>query len=63
MNIGGRLKSIREKKSLSQYQLSALAKVPRSTLIRIEQGEVEPRISTLVKIAKSLDIKIEEFLS
>jgi transcriptional regulator with XRE-family HTH domain len=60
MNIGKRLKEIREKRNLSQYQLSALAKIPRNTIIRIERGKVDPRISTLCRICQALGVDIKE---
>jgi len=63
LTIGKRLQAIRLKKGLSQYQLATLSKVPRGTLIRIEQDKVEPRISTLEKIAKGLGVNVFDFLS
>jgi len=62
MSTGERLKTVREKKGLSQYQLSDLSKVPRNTIIRIEHGKVDPRISTLKRIAKALGVDVKEFL-
>jgi len=62
MTISERLRALREKRGLSQYKLAALAKLPRSTLIRIEHGQVEPRISTLRRIAKALGVEAGEFL-
>ena len=61
--IGKRVQKIRLNKGLSQYQLAKLSKVPRGTLIRIEQDKVEPRISTLEKIAKGLGVNVFDFLS
>jgi transcriptional regulator with XRE-family HTH domain len=63
LTIGKRLQAIRLKKGLSQYQLATMSKVPRGTLIRIEQDKVEPRISTLEKIAKGLGVNVFDFLS
>lgn len=62
MTIGKRLKTVREKKGVSQYHLADLSKVPRNTIIRIEHGEVDPRISTLRRIAKALGVGVSEFL-
>jgi len=62
LTIGKRLQTIRLKKGLSQYQLANLSKVPRGTLIRIEQDKVEPRISTLKRVAKALGVDIGVFL-
>jgi len=62
VTIGKRLKDLRVKRGLSQYQLANLSRVPRNTLIRIEHGQVEPRISTLKMIAKALRVEVGEFL-
>jgi len=62
MSIGKRLKDLRVKRGLSQYRLADLSKVPRNTIIRIEHGEVDPRISTLNRIAKALGVEVSEFL-
>ena len=53
---------MRLKRNLSQYDLSRVANLPRNTLIRIETGKYEPRISTLRKIAKALGVEMTEFL-
>ena len=47
---------------LSQYKLSELSGVPRTTLVRIEQGQVEPRISTLRRIATALKIEVKNLI-
>jgi len=62
MQIGKYLTRIRKSKKLSQYQLSNLSGVPRYTIIRIEKDEVEPRISTLLRIAKALEIELFEII-
>ncbi len=47
---------------LSQSRLSQLCGLPRSTVIRIENGEVDPRLSTLRKIAKALRVETRELV-
>lgn len=47
---------------MSQYELADLSGLERSTLARIELGEVDPRISTLRKIAKALGVEVGKFL-
>ena len=58
------LKKIREKKGLSQDRLAKLADVANNTIIKIEQGEnINPTLDTLKKIAKALDVKVDELIS
>ena len=55
------LKKLREKKGLSQHRLAKLADVANNTIIKIEQGENKnPTLETLKKIAKALDVSVDE---
>lgn len=57
------LKKLRENKSLSQDRLAKLADVANNTIIKIEQGgNINPTLDTLKKIAKALDISIDELI-
>lgn len=40
-------------------ELSRIAQIPRSTIIRIESGQVSPRLNTLEKIVDALGLQIE----
>ena len=61
--LGQNLKKLREKKGLSQDRLSKLADVANNTIIKIEQGENEnPTLETLRKIAKALEISVDELI-
>ena len=58
------LKKLREKKGLSQDRLAKLADIANNTIIKIEQGtNVNPRLDTLKKIAKALDISVDDLIS
>lgn len=52
------LKSARERKGLSQRDLSALAGVPQSHISKIETAGVDLRISSLAALANALDLEI-----
>ena len=54
---------LRQKKGMSQMQLSHLAEIPRSTLTHIESGFGNPSLQNLVKISVALQVGIEELLS
>ena len=62
MHIGDQLLKMRKKKGMRQYDLARAAGVPRNTIIRIEKGRVDPRISTLVRLAKALKIDVAELV-
>ncbi|QQS68363.1 helix-turn-helix transcriptional regulator [Candidatus Saccharibacteria bacterium] len=58
-----KIKKLREKKGLSQEKLARLADVSTNTIVNIESGkQTNPTIETVSKIAKALDVKIEELL-
>lgn len=54
------IREIREKKGLSQSKLSKLSGVSSSHIGYLENGEREPTISVLCKIAKALNVDIKE---
>lgn len=52
------LKAAREAKGLSQRALSKMAGVPQSHISKIENGGVDLRVSSLVEIARALDLEV-----
>ena len=52
------LKAARQAKGLSQRVLSKTAGVPQSHISKIEQGAVDLRLSSLVEIARVLDLEM-----
>ncbi len=62
-NIGDKIKKIRAKKGLTQDALARKAELPYTTLTKIESGViVRPTIQTVIKIAKGLDVSIDELI-
>jgi len=57
-HIAERLKQARERKGLSQRALSKLAGVPQSHISRIENGGVDLRVSSLIELARVLDLEL-----
>ncbi len=54
---------IRQKRQEKDYtidKLAELANMSKGHLSRIERGETEPTISTLVRVAMALKVKVEE---
>ncbi len=52
------LKAARKTKGLSQRALSELASVPQSHISKIETGGVDLRVSSLVELARALDLEL-----
>lgn len=44
----------RKEKKLTQKQLSELSGVPQETISRIESGERDPQLQTIIKLANSI---------
>jgi len=61
--IGETLLKIREKKGLSQEQLAANCDVDRGKISKIENATANYYITTLIEIAKGLDIEPQELLN
>lgn len=53
------VKKARQDKGLSQRALSAKAGLPQSHISKIEQGDVNIKLSTLIDLARALDLEIK----
>lgn len=60
--IGENLLKIREKKGLSQEQLASNCDVDRGKISKIENAAANYYITTLIEIAKGLNVKPKELL-
>ena len=61
--IGANIKNIRGKKGISQDRLSKLADLSLNTIVKIESGKnSNPTINTLNRIAKSLNVRIDDLV-
>jgi len=58
--IGLRIKMLRNEHSISQQVLAAKCNFEKSNMSRIEAGKINSTISTLNKIALSLEVPIKE---
>ena len=56
------LRTLRDKRNLSQRQLAALSGVSREYIARIELGQHDPTLSTLEKLAKALRVKVSALI-
>jgi transcriptional regulator with XRE-family HTH domain len=65
MNIGKRIKSLREERDMSQSQVEEKTKIKREYLSKIENGESKfnnPTYKTLEKIAGAFGMQVWELL-
>jgi transcriptional regulator with XRE-family HTH domain len=60
--LGENLRKLRLKKNMSQVDLANALNVDRAYISNIENGRMNPTLSTLEKIAKSLSISSSELL-
>ena len=58
LKLGG----ILEKKKMSKYRFAQLLEVPTSTVFRYFKPGYDPKLSTLERWAKVLDLKIRDLL-
>jgi transcriptional regulator with XRE-family HTH domain len=59
--LAARIKALREGRGLTQHELAALARLPYSTVAKLEDGQRRtPRPATVEKIAKALKVKPED---
>jgi HTH-type transcriptional regulator / antitoxin HipB len=55
--IAQALRAARHRKRMSQRALSALTGVPQGHISRIEAGSVDIRLSSLIELARALDLE------
>jgi transcriptional regulator with XRE-family HTH domain len=60
--FGRNLRSARERSRLSQAALGRQAGISASEVSRLEAGEREPRLSTILRLSEALDIGGDELI-
>ncbi len=60
IQIGNNLRAERNRRNLSQEELAEMSDLQRQHISKIENGQIDVRVSTLVPILKALDIKFEQ---
>ena len=58
VELMGKIIEAREKKGLTQQALADLCGVKQPFIARLEKGNTDPQLTTLLKILKSLDYKL-----
>jgi transcriptional regulator with XRE-family HTH domain len=62
LSLGEAIKSIRRKRGISQEKLALLAEIDRSYVGRVERGDNNVAILTLLKITTALNISIKDLM-
>ena len=63
-NLANNIMKLRKQKSLSQEKLARLSDVANNTIIKMESGENNnPTLETLRKVAKALDISVDDLIN
>jgi len=60
LKIGNNIRKFRNKKGISQQVLADYSEIAKSTLQRIEKGELNPSILIIIKISQILEINITD---
>ncbi len=63
VNVGQRLKHLREEQNISMRGLAAKSGLSANALSMIERGKTSPSVSTLYKLSDALGVPITEFFS
>ncbi|NQU83992.1 MAG: helix-turn-helix transcriptional regulator [Parcubacteria group bacterium] len=63
-NLANNIIRLRKQKGLSQEKLARLSDVANNTIIKMETGENDnPTLETLRKVAKALDISVDDLIN
>jgi transcriptional regulator with XRE-family HTH domain len=62
MDVGDRLKQLRELKGLSQGKIEELTGLLRSYISRVENGHTVPSVESIEKFARALDMPLYQLL-
>jgi len=54
--LGARLSALRKSRGVGQDRLTEAAGLAKGTVSRIENGAVDPRVTTLLKLAHGLEV-------
>ncbi len=60
--VGDRLKNLRTLNALTQAELAERTGLTTAAVTRVERDEVEPRPSTLRKLAKALNVQPRDLI-
>ncbi|HMF10684.1 MAG TPA: helix-turn-helix transcriptional regulator [Gemmataceae bacterium] len=62
MRFNERLRSLRQERGLTLYRLAQLSGLTRPAITALEQPTSNPTLDTLNKLAKALEVPVEELV-
>ncbi len=62
MTFGDRLRAVGGRRGLSQEALALHVGLDRTSIGKLERGEVTPRLKTILRLARGLDVKPGELV-
>ena len=63
MPLNNRLKEYRARINVNQTEMGRLVGVSRQTISQIERGDYSPSVTLALKIAKVLEVRVEDIFS
>ncbi len=60
--LGQRIKHLRESKKITQESIASNLETDRANISRLESGRVNPKFTTLVNVAKELEVSLPYLL-
>jgi len=61
--LGARIRKLRLKKDMTQNELAMLCNFEKASMSRIESGQTNMTILTIIKISNALDVDIKDLFS
>ena len=61
--LGANIRQLRKKKGWSQEEFALICDLHRSHIGKIERGETNLRLSTLLVMARNLEVTVEDLLA
>ena len=59
-SFGNQIRLIRKEKAISMQMLANIAEIELSQIYRIETGKINPKLTTILKIAAALEVDPKE---
>jgi transcriptional regulator with XRE-family HTH domain len=61
--LGANIRQLREARALTQEQMAKLSGVPRATWAHLESGAANPTLGVLYRVARALQVPLEELIA
>jgi len=61
-HLGRNIQGLREARGQTQQQVARVAGVPRATWANLESGAANPTLAVLIKVARALQVRLEELI-